>query len=703
MPCDECKHHFPLIGSTILAPADRLHGNNGQSFTIGADRATGNLEVVVREEHLDAPTLISAKGKRGKRARCPFCDHTHPLDVIKARANAGALRDLLLIVADPKPGGGYTFREPTPSERTILTVVEPALRQEPHFAADLSAVPNELIPPGNNHTVRGSLYGARTYGDLCMARQTLSFIRLCRIIAGLQTELQAMGLSDDYVRALLGYAGSVVVRKLRYSTRGATLQAESKKVHDIFKSQATLNYGFDFFETGIGKGAATWDSLTTSTIGVLKKLTQLPTAMPARIRQGSALHLPFRPKSVSAVITDPPYDSMIDYSDASDLFFVWLKRALGRVFPELFDLPGVQEKDEEIIVKDNGVRGDHRTEAFYRASLKQAFVNARTVLRDDGALTVVFGHGDPEAWYLLLSSLQDAGFVVTGSWPARTEASGGADAATIVVTLTIACRPAPPTRPDGLQAAVDLEIERAVRARIVDWERDNMALADRLMASSGPAMEVVGNYRRILRPDGSEVGMDHYLKLARRTVQEAASIKIENLPLETFDARTRYALFWAGTFGRQLQAKSEAAFQAMSSNLRLEDVRKGILEESRKGYKLSEFGEMHTAAEYHTITPDLALIDVVRAMVRAWRMEGGQGVANVMSLAERDEDDLYLWAVIGYLASVLPATDQDRKALEDITRNRRAIGSTRVNLERQREAARGPQQLALFTENPLQV
>ena len=63
-----------------------------------------------------------------------------------------------------------------------------------------------------------------------------------------------------------------------------------------------------------------------------------------------------RAGSIDAVVTDPPYNAMIDYTDASDLFYVWLKRALHATHPALAITAhptGVQEKSEEIIVKDS--------------------------------------------------------------------------------------------------------------------------------------------------------------------------------------------------------------------------------------------------------------------------------------------------------------------------------------------------------------
>jgi len=274
MPCDECKHRFPLVGSTILRSPSSGKGEPGACFSFSADRASGQWDVLIHEGvDAAAPTLLPLPGRRGKAARCPFCGHPHDSSTIKSKAAAGVLRDDLLLVADLSRAVGPVFRLPTRLERDALVRADEALCAEKPFGTDIPAIPDEKIPPGNHDTVRASLYGVRTYGAMCCNRQTLGFVRLCRIMAGMQAELQANGCSDEYVRALLGYASSVVVRKLRRSTRGATLEPELKKVHDIFKNQASLNYSFDFFETGIGEGAGTWGSLTTNTLVLQRYLS----------------------------------------------------------------------------------------------------------------------------------------------------------------------------------------------------------------------------------------------------------------------------------------------------------------------------------------------------------------------------------------------------------------------------------------------
>jgi len=460
LPCEECSNRFPLTGNLLLRHPLASRQDVGQSYRVIADRATGRFQIEVHEgAPVGLPTLVATvkggKGVRGKAAACPFCGHVHSKAVHTRLMAEGQGRDELLVVAELDKSVGKHFRAATDEDRRATMAVVAALAEEPAFGPGLSAVPDERIPSGNNHTVRASLYGARTYGDMCNARQTLNFVRLSRVIADLGDELvRDHAVSPDYAACLAGYAGSVLAKKLKYSTRGATLQSRTGTkgiyVDHVFINEASLAFSYDYFEAGLGTGPATWQSLADDTVSVLRKLLNAPsTSRPASISRGTATALPYSTGSLSAVVTDPPYDNMIDYSDASDLFFVWLKRALSTTSPWLgFTVhpDGVQEKDQEAIVKGGG-NVDHRTEAHYDDMIAAAFTEARRVVRADGVVTVVFGHGDPDVWHRLLAAITRAGLILTGSWPAKTEAGGSAGSANIRTTLTMSCRPVPAERP----------------------------------------------------------------------------------------------------------------------------------------------------------------------------------------------------------------------------------------------------------------
>ncbi len=368
------------------------------------------------------------------------------------------------------------------------------------------------------------------------------------------------------------------------------------------------------------------------------------------------------------MVTDPPYYNMIDYTDASDLFYVWLKRALYDTHPDLFSAAWVlQPKDEEIIVKRGNAPGEHRTRDFYQASLARAFEEARRVLRPGGSLVVVFGHSDPDAWRQLLGALHEAGFVVTGSWPARTETSS-TGVASIRVTVTISCRVAAEERPVGMAAAVENQVIEAVKSRVPEWARDGLALPDQIVAAYGPAMEVFGSYAKVVGPDGSELPIERFFQLSLGAVRDAAAGPLEAIPLKNFDGVTRFAVFWLRAYGLGTVPKGDARALAQYDNLRLEDIRDGLLQDHKKsGYQLM----LELAGEVHPRSP---VFDVVRAMASGWQNAASEGVAEVILAAERSFDDEQVWAVAAELNRVLPQSRGEAKALADIFRNRANIG-----------------------------
>ena len=676
LPCQECHRRFPLTGSLALRQPNPRKGDPGQSYRIDVDRTHDTWTIVVHDgPPTGQPTrVLAGKSKysaSGKVAVCPFCAHVHPKDVHTRLARERQGRDEVLLAADLDQAVGKHYRALTDIERSAVAAASSALKEEPPFANGLPAVPDETVPPGNTWTVQATVYGVQTYGDMCNDRQTLSFVRLARTISTVSEELQVAGCSPDYVRALSGYAAAALVRKLRRATRGCTLDPRLNKVNDLFQTESSLGFSYDYFEAALGEGPGTWRSLSDGTLAALRKQLGRSGGKPADITRGTALAVPQRNASVTAVVTDPPYDAMIDYSDASDLFYVWLKRAMAVAAPDVSFTAneyGVQEKDGEIIVKKGGTsNNDFRTRERYDRLIAEAFAEARRVVRPDGVVTIVFGHGDPDVWHRLLAAITRAGLVLTGSWPAKTESGGSVGSANIVTTLTMACRPAPVDRPSGRASVVENEVRREVQARIPLWDGAGLAPTDQLMASAGPAMEAVGRYAEVLDHLGEPVAASHYLVVARKAVIEATSVPIENLPLDTFDARTRFALGWARLFRRGVAPKSEARWQALAADLTMPEL-KGVLFEADKGVRLVASKEWKGS-----ITPTSSVIDVAMAMARAW--PGGlDEVARVLAEAQRDEDDAYLWATLGYLSSLLES-DPDAAAWTSLVRARRGLGS----------------------------
>lgn len=700
LPCQECGHRFPLLASLELRRASIRKGKKGQpdfhdpgqSFYIHTDKTAGTYEVVVH----DGPpkgtgtlvnTMKDGKKVAGKLAVCPFCQHTHSKDTHQ-RLTADKLgEDALLVVAMIDAQVGKSFLAATGPDQTAAGSAQVALRSELGYTPLLPAKPHEGIAYGNGVIVRPYIYGADTYGDLMCDRQTLSFVRLARAIGSVADELAVAGLSPEYVKALSGYAAAAVVRKLKRATRGATLEPGYNKIGHIFVNESSIAFSYDFLETGIGDGPGSWESITSGSISTLAGLVEGLHGEPAQVQNASARVNPLRSGSITAVVTDPPYDEMVAYGDASDLLYVWLKRCLANTWPELLitdDPQDCQPKTDEIIVKQSrSTRApegwkDHRDREHYDSKIGGAFAEMRRVVKADGLVTIVFGSGDVEVWQRLLSAIDHAGLILTGSWPANTESGGQQGKSNISTTLTMACRPAPTGRPVGRKGAIETAIKREIADRYHDWERWGLAPADMLMAAAGPAMEVVGRYSEILDASGEPVDIFHFLPVARAAVQTAMAVDIDHHPLETFDARTRFSLWWLRLYGRVAQAKSEVRWQTLSASLDYLDV-KDLLVDADKGVRFA-FSKQFKGA----ITTESPVIDVVLAL--AQRADDGQQVmGEVLAQSGRSSDDGYLWSAAKFIADRLPASDPDSVALHKVLRAKDGIASAAATIDVQQD------------------
>lgn len=698
IPCDGCGRRFPLIGSMVLRHPYKRTKDKGQSLKLVFEGDTWRTQIH-HGAPTQEPTFASPAGKRGKSARCPFpgCGYPHDLDTVKAKGFARQYADAMLAVAETDPETNQKiFRVPRPDEAEAAIATNPAgLPSIGH----LSAVPDERIPSGVNDSVRGSGYGYATYGSLMNPRQAVLLATTARVIDEVFGNLRSL-VSEDYARALAGYAASNVMRQIKHSTRGASSRAHGRstgteqnrvQVDHVFSSQSVIKNQFDYLEVGPGSGPGTWASVSVSLVNALRKVLEESHAggRRARFRRESAVALPFRDKTVDVLVTDPPYYELITYADSSDLFYVWFKRALRSAMVDLFDgsvdgKDGLQDKTDEIVVMRGGGKDEHRTPVFYEAMLARSFAEARRVLKSDGHLTVIFGHSDPEAWKRLLAALTDAGFVVTSSWPSRTE-TAVTGVATISVTVSIGARVAPADRTVGIAAQVDAEVITEVKARCRGWDTDGLALEDQLMASYGAALQIVGKYSKVITPDGKSVPLEHYMTLARRAVRDAIALRLDELPLETFDPHTRLAIFWHEVHGRADVPKGEARFFAQSDGLRLEDLRGPILTETKKGYQLR-----HDAPG--RLTQGSSVYEVVRGMAASWSA-GTEAVAACLAAAERPPTDAHLWAVVDWLTTKLPTSDPVAVALAAVKRNR---GSIQANAATQPTAT--PVQPNLFEE-----
>ena len=207
-------------------------------------------------------------------------------------------------------------------------------------------------------------------------------------------------------------------------------------------------------------------------------LLTTPDLLLTKITQSSAdslFHIP--DESVDAIITDPPYYGTIQYAELSDFFYVWMKRVLDDVYPELF-YSELTDKDREAVAnpsrfRNMGAPPEMLARADYEAKMLLAFNEYHRVLRPDGVMTVQFNHKDPGAWDVLANSLINGGFEITASWSVSTENPQNLHQAkknSVASTVLLVCRKRDPEA--GLAWWDDLrpQVVNIVESRAVEFE-----------------------------------------------------------------------------------------------------------------------------------------------------------------------------------------------------------------------------------------
>ena len=677
LPCTNCGNRFPLTGSLALRnPKPAKTGRRarpadpGQSYRIVADAVSGTFHTEVHDgPPVEQPTLVKVKGRRGKTGVCCFCGHAHPLDTLKRMMRDGLKDDAMLVVAELNDPVGKRYRAPSKADLDAIDGVDSHLEAELPFGPGLPAVPDERLDPRLSAFIGPAGYGYQSWGELCNDRQTLGFVRLARIINDLYNELHAAGSNKDYAAALSSYAASNLVRRMRFSTRSATLNVGRQCAGDAYFNDSGISHSFDYFESGCGNGSATWASLTAQTKRNLSKHLDRITGRSSPIQRGSAMALPLPDGSLDAVVTDPPYDAMINYCDSSDLMYVWLKRAVGSAHPWLgvtTDPDGLQEKTNEAVIKFGTVGNDHRTEKHYKSCITKAFEQARLKVGSEGVVSIVFGHGDPDAWARVLTAISNAGLVLTGSWPCSTEKGGKQTGEYIDNTIMMACRAVTANRPVGDVRQVDDEVRAEIARRVPEWTADGLADSDQRMAAIAPAMEVVGRYSEVRDFTGVPVPIQHFLGLAHKAVEEAANVRIDKFRLTDFDERTRFAIAWARQHARRVAAASEARWQRLSYDMSDSDV-EGILIKEKGGSRLTYGKEAATHLNLH---PSSAVIDIALAVAAEGRALSS--IAGALQLLDRENDEM-LWAAMAELGRLVGENDRDGQIWAWAVRNRQLI------------------------------
>jgi len=262
---------------------------------------------------------------------------------------------------------------------------------------------------------------------------------------------------------------------------------------------------------------------------------------------------------------DPPYYDNVMYAELSDYFYVWLKRTVWHVIPELFTRQ-LTDKENEAVANPVKFAGQKGAKALsgrdYQDRMKGIFSECSRVLKTDGIMTVMFTHKATGAWDALAMGLMEAGFKITASWPINTEAEGSLhikDKSAANSTIFLVCRP----RADDVFSGkatywedVEPLVAKAVRNKVEEFQAAGIGGVDLYLACFGPALEEFSNHWPLKR------GTPKPTPEAKKRRKQAELFEEEYdpyavTPEDALDAARREVKRWRLEQLTQMKAKTE--------------------------------------------------------------------------------------------------------------------------------------------------
>jgi len=274
--------------------------------------------------------------------------------------------------------------------------------------------------------------------------------------------------------------------------------------------------------------------------------------------------------SVSPLIsTDPPYYDNIGYADLSDFFYVWLRRSLGAIYPEVFGTMLVPKSTELVATPYRFGGSKQKAQEFFETGLGAVFARMRERANPDYPVTIYYAFKQAESekpsanggvagddhgvlavastgWETMLIGLMEAGFQITGTWPMRTERPTGMKVAVnaLASSVVMVCRPRPENAPGASRRDFQNALRRELPGALSVMMRENVAPVDLAQATIGPGMAIYSRYSSVLENDGTPLNVRTALQLINGQLDAVLAEQDGDL-----DGESRFCVAWYEQFG----------------------------------------------------------------------------------------------------------------------------------------------------------
>ena len=541
----------------------------------------------------------------------------------------------------------------------------------------MSPVPDEPTPEGRGRGAERAFslrnYGINTWGEIFNARQKLALMTFVEKVKVTYQKMVEAGVNDEYAKAVVSYLALILSRHSSYNANLCWWEPLGERSFNVFGRQA-IPMVYDYSEQNpYGILTGNWLSQVEITYKILSHLSSTLFPRSATVTQSSATAVPYPNEFFDAIFTDPPYYDNVPYSYLSDFFYVWLKRTLYDVHPELFSTP-LTPKRNEIVAYSHGPGGFEEGKQFFEESLKLSFQEIHRVLKPNGIAVIVYAHKSTEGWETLINSLIDSGLIMTGAWPLRTELQTrlrANESAALASSIYIVARKMK-REPTGFYNEVKMEMTTHLNSKLHRLWEEGLSGADFFIAAIGSAIEVFGKYERVMNFEGEVIRADRLLDDVREIATDYAVRQIlHNGFAGEISDLTRFYVLWRWEYGEARLPFDEARKLAQSCGVDLAQEWSG-----RNSFIKKEKQFIRVLGPQTRTLDDLSdaneLIDVLHHVLLLWENSQRDEMLRVLSNSGFGDSEAF-YRVAQAISETLPIESREKKLLDGFLAGRERV------------------------------
>jgi len=627
---------------------------------------------IVKDREID---FDPSKGTiRKAKVLCPVCGAGVSDKEVRKLFQQGkaSQRMVAVVLHDPKMGKIYKIA--TEKDLKVFKDAEKYLEKKRTKLMEewgINPVPDEPTPegggPGAERAFSVRNFGLNTWGDLFNSRQKLALITFVEKVRLVYKKMIEEGYDNEYAIVVASYLALGVSRVVNYmsslclhdNTQERTVGAFSRNAIPIVWDYSELN--------PLSSAVGSWISMFTRRIlTALNSLISVSQNV-AHVTQASATSLPYPDNYFDGVFTDPPYYDNVPYSYLSDFFYVWLKRTIGDLHPDLFATP-LTPKSEEIVAYSHGKGGFEEGKRFFEEMITKAFREIYRVLKPEGIACIVFAYKTTEAWETIINSLLKSGLVLTASWPIRTEMKErlrARESAALASSVYMVCRKR--TKEETVYfSEIKEKIEQRVKEKLEQFWEQGISGADFFVSAIGPAVEVFGQYSKVEKLSGEEVSVKELLEYVRKVVSEFALERVlKRADLGGVDAQTRFYLLWRWTFGNAKVHFDDAIKLSRALGVELTELwdKGGLVRKEKEFVKVLNPKERAQDQTFLKKTKFTSIIDVLHYVLILWERGEKEKIKKVLSETGYERNEVF-WQTAQALSEILPEGDKEKQLIQ---------------------------------------